>query len=101
MCELTGFGVLGEWCLFGARFMDSLSDHYHRMVGLDANWSIANVDLNTESQTLTLTLKYTGKGVVCPECDQTCAKKDHAAERSWRHLDAMQHVTRCCSIPRT
>lgn len=63
------------------------------MVGLDANWSIANVDLNTESQTLTLALEYIGKRVVCPECDQTCAKKDHAAERSWRHLDAMQFQT--------
>lgn len=63
------------------------------MVGLDANWSIANVDLNTESQTLTLALEYIGKHVVCPECDQACAKKDHAAERSWRHLDAMQFQT--------
>lgn len=63
------------------------------MVGLDANWSIANVDLNTESQTLTLALEYIGKRVVCPECDQACAKKDHAAERSWRHLDAMQFQT--------
>ena len=73
--------------------MDSLSDHYHRMVGLDANWSITKVDLNTESQTLTLALKHTGKGVVCPECGLRCAKKDHAAERSWRHLDAMQFQT--------
>lgn len=63
------------------------------MVGLDANWSIGNVDLNTESQTLTLALEYIGKRVVCPECDQACAKKDHAAQRSWRHLDAMQFQT--------
>ena len=34
--------------------MDSLSNHDHRMVGLDANWSIAGADLNTDSQTLTL-----------------------------------------------
>lgn len=73
--------------------MDSLSDHYHRMVGLDSNWSIASVDLNTESQTLTLVLEYVGKRVACPECDQPCAKNDHAAERSWRHLDAMQFQT--------
>lgn len=73
--------------------MDPLSNHYHRMVGLDGNWSIADVDLNTDSQTLTLVLEYIGKRVVCPECDQACAKKDHAAERSWRHLDAMQFQT--------
>ena len=73
--------------------MDSLTDHYHRMVGLDSNWSIASVDLNTESQTLTLALEYVGKRVACPECDQACAKNDHAAERSWRHLDAMQFQT--------
>lgn len=73
--------------------MDSLSDHYHRMVGLDSNWSITSVDLNTESQTLTLALEYVGKRVACPECDQLCSKNDHAAERSWRHLDAMQFQT--------
>lgn len=73
--------------------MDSLSDHYHRMVGLDADWAIANVDLNMESQTLTLALEYVGKRVLCPECNQACARKDHAAERRWRHLDAMQFQT--------
>lgn len=63
------------------------------MVGLDSNWSITSVDLNTESQTLTLALEYVGKRVACPECDQLCSKNDHAAERSWRHLDAMQFQT--------
>lgn len=63
------------------------------MVGLDADWAIANVDLNTESQTLTLALEYVGKRVLCPECNQGCARKDHAAERRWRHLDAMQFQT--------
>jgi len=63
------------------------------MVGLDSNWSILDVDLNLESQTLTLALEYVGKRVVCPECEQACAKKDHAAERRWRHLDAMQFQT--------
>ena len=63
------------------------------MVGLDADWTIASVDLNTDSQTLTLALEYIGKRVVCPECDQACAKKDHAPRRSWRHLDAMQFQT--------
>lgn len=73
--------------------MDPLAHHYHRMVGLDRNWSISNVDLNMDSQTLTLALEYVGKRVICPECDESCARKDHAAERSWRHLDAMQFQT--------
>lgn len=73
--------------------MDSLSGHYHRMVGLDADWAITGVDLNTDTQTLTLALEYVGKRVVCPECNQACAMKDHAAERQWRHLDAMQFQT--------
>ncbi|MFK7818434.1 MAG: ISL3 family transposase, partial [Planctomycetaceae bacterium] len=57
------------------------------------NWSISNVDLNMDSQTLTLALEYVGERVICPECDESCARKDHAAERSWRHLDAMQFQT--------
>lgn len=73
--------------------MDSLSQHYQRMVGLNEDWMISDVDLDTDSQTLTLALEFVGARVTCPECDAHCAKKDHAAQRSWRHLDAMQFQT--------
>lgn len=73
--------------------MDLLSAHYHQMVGLDENWRIADVDLDVELRVLNLSLEYVGRAVVCPECKKQCAKKDHAPERTWRHLDAMQFQT--------
>ena len=34
--------------------MDSLSSHYHKMVGLDSDWVISDVDLNIAGQQLVL-----------------------------------------------
>lgn len=71
------------------------------MVGLDSDWKIADVDLNVTGQLLKLSLEYVGATVVCPECRKSCAKKDHAPERQWRHLDAMQFQTRLSArVPR-
>ena len=46
--------------------------------------------MDLPSKSLTLSLVFVGTRVVCPECGTECAMKGHAAERSWRHLDAMQ-----------
>ena len=73
--------------------MDTLSQHYHRMVGLDQDWTISNVELDADTRTLTLALECVGSRVTCPECGASCSKKDHATLRSWRHLDAMQFQT--------
>jgi len=73
--------------------MDSLSRHYHQMVGLNDDWSIEDVQLDMDKQTLTLRLQFVGVQVTCPECQSTCSIKDHAPERRWRHLDAMQFQT--------
>lgn len=73
--------------------MDSLSQHYHQMVGLNEDWTIEDVKLDLGSQTLTLSLEYVGQQVECPECREKCGMKDHAPERQWRHLDAMQFQT--------
>ena len=34
--------------------MDSLSRHYHQMVGLNDDWNIEDVQLDVDKQTLTL-----------------------------------------------
>jgi len=73
--------------------MNSLSRHYHQLVGLNQDWVIADVQLDVEKRTLTLPREFVGDCVVCPECGAACSMKDHAAERSWRHLDAMQFQT--------
>ena len=63
------------------------------MVGLDENWLVSEVELDVTNQSLRLSLEYVGSAVLCPECGKNCSKKDHAAERQWRHLDAMQFQT--------
>jgi transposase len=73
--------------------MNPQSRHYHELVGLNQDWVIADVQLDVRNKTLTLPLEFVGDHVVCPECGATCSMKDHAAERSWRHLDAMQFQT--------
>ncbi len=73
--------------------MSLLSQHYHQMVGLNDDWIISDVELDVEAQKLILNLEYVAEQVVCPECGAGCSKKDHAPERSWRHLDAMQFQT--------
>ncbi|MFO0226285.1 MAG: transposase family protein [Planctomyces sp.] len=73
--------------------MNPLSRHYHQLVGLNQDLVIADVQLDVRNKTLTLPLEFVGDHVVCPECGATCSMKDHAAERSWRHLDAMQFQT--------
>lgn len=78
---------------FGCGIMDSLSSHYHRMVGLNEEWAISDVDLDVEGQQLKLILEFVGEAPTCPDCGDRCAMKDHAPERSWRHLDAMQFQT--------
>jgi transposase len=81
--------------------MDTLSRHYHQLVGLNPDWAISHVQLDVQNRTLTLSLEFDGTRVVCPECGAGCAMKDHAAERSWRHLDAMQfQTTLTARIPR-
>lgn len=73
--------------------MDRLSRHYHQLVGLNEDWVIGDVDLNVAAKKLTLQLEFVGDQLECPECGTGCSKKDHAPERSWRHLDAMQFQT--------
>ena len=73
--------------------MNSLSQHYHQLMGLNQDWVISDVQLDVQKRMLTLPLEFFGDCVVCPECGLVCAMKDHAAERSWRHLDAMQFQT--------
>ena len=73
--------------------MDSLSRHYHEMVGLNDDWNIEDVQLDVDKQTLTLGLQFVGLRMRCPECRSICSIEDHAPERRWRHPDAMQFQT--------
>lgn len=82
--------------------MEGLEHHYRELLGLDGNWSVSSVELSTEAKRVTIVLEYVGSSVACPDCKKVCSKKDHAPERSWRHLDTMQFETLLkARVPRT
>lgn len=71
----------------------SLNEHYSLLLGLDSNWSVADVDLDVSGTKVDIHLSHVGSSLECAECGATCSKADHAPERSWRHLDTMQFET--------
>lgn len=73
------------------------------MLGLGAVWRVVDVDLSLEAQRVVIRIEDVPSQLVCcPECSQQRPRKDHAAERSWRHLDTMQFETILTArIPRT
>ena len=82
--------------------MKSLKSHYRLLLGLDESWSVSSVDLSVESNRVSISLEHLGGSVACPDCGALCALKDHAPERSWRHLDTMQFETILTArVPRT
>jgi transposase len=68
--------------------------HYGQLLGLDDSWQVSNVDLSLEEQRVEIRLEHRrGQPVCCPGCGQQRPLKDHAPERTWRHLDTMQFET--------
>jgi transposase len=83
--------------------MDALSQHYAMLLGLDEAWRVMDVDLSLEEQRVEIRLEAVlPAGCRCPECGERRPLKDHAPERSWRHLDTMQFETVLTArVPRT
>jgi hypothetical protein len=73
--------------------MGVLPRHYHQSAGLKSDGGISHVQSDVQSRALRLCLEFFGARAVCPEFKNVCAMLDHAAERSWRCLDAMQSQT--------
>ncbi len=90
---MTGDLKMRKSVFLWVRSMDTLSRRYHQLVRLNSDWAIFHVQLDLQNRTLTLSLEFVGTRVACPEREAACAMKNHAAERSWRHLDAMQFQT--------
>jgi transposase len=95
---VAGAGWAGD-----AVFMKTLSGHYAMLLGLDSSWRVVNVDLSLEGQRVEIQLEHVpDQPACCPECAQPRPLKDHAPERSWRHLDTMQFETVLTArVPRT
>lgn len=73
--------------------MESLTAHYRLLLGLDDAWKVSDVNLDLEAKRVSIELLFVGNGVSCPECGEACSLKDHAPQRTWRHLDTMQFET--------
>jgi transposase len=85
----------------GVGSTDVLSRHCHQLAGLNSDWAISHVQLDVQSQTLTLSLEFVGTRVVCPECGAEYSMKEHAVERRWCQVDAMQfQTTLAARLPR-
>ena len=74
--------------------MDPLAMHYGQLLGLGTDWLVSEVKLSTEKNQVVIRLETRpGTQHVCPKCGQSAPLKDHAPERTWRHLDTMQFET--------
>ena len=62
---------------------------FQSLLGLEAPWTVVNVELDTESEEIHLHIEHPrGTKFCCPECQQELACYDHTEERRWRHLDS-------------
>lgn len=90
-------------CVY-ASGMQTLSEHYKALLGLNKSWRVVKVDMERELPEGKLHLESTGAEAICSECGDACPLKDHAPERErqWRHLDTMEFTTTIVArIPRT
>lgn len=72
---------------------ESLQSHYALLLGLNTDWRVDRIELAVDHQRVTIAVEFVGPRAVCPECGAECPLKDHADERTWRHLDTMQFET--------
>jgi len=82
--------------------MKNLSNHYSLLLGLDEAWQVVDVELSLEHKQVQIHLKTTEKPACCSGCGEQRPLKDHAPQRTWRHLDTMQFETVLTArVPRT
>lgn len=71
-----------------------MEEHYAKLLGLVAPWTVRNVVLDVEHTTLDIhVVEGSDASFPCPECAVPSPLHDHAPERRWRHLDTMQFTT--------
>ena len=70
------------------------SPHYQRFPGLEEPWTVSALVEVIPGQRIDLQLIHAlGTRSACPYCEQDCPVHDQAAERRWRHFDAMKFKT--------
>jgi transposase len=76
---------------------------YEQILGIASPWYVDRVELKLDQGEVRVYLAHRADAVwSCPECGRECPLYDHAAERTWRHLDTCQYRTLlCATTPRT
>lgn len=62
------------------------------VLGLQAPWTVANVELNVTGQQVTVTVEAGPGPYPCPECEEPVPGYDRQRRR-WRHLDTCPFTT--------
>jgi transposase len=75
---------------------------YQYLLGLKSPWTVSRVELNVKGQCVDVWAEHPESTLwACPTCAQELPLYDHAAERTWRHLDSCQYQTHLhARIPR-
>jgi len=74
--------------------MDTLREHYRRLLGLEDGWIVLDVNLDMEASRVRIAVEWErGRGGPCAECGTEGSYYDCRGEREWRHLDTMQFET--------
>ncbi len=67
---------------------------YSQILGINLPWFVEEVRLQAEHGRVDIWLKHERRvSWSCPECGEKLACRDHAEERTWRHLDTCQFKT--------
>ena len=76
---------------------------YQQILGLTAPWVVERVELALAGGAVHVYVGHPASAIwSCPECGRACPLHDHAAERTWRHLDTCQYQTLLhAALPRT
>ena len=67
---------------------------YAYLLGLQVPWTVSQVKLDVQRQQVDVWTEHAhGLRWACPVCAQELSLYDHAAERTWRHLDSCSYRT--------
>jgi len=67
---------------------------YETILGLSEPWSVAKVEVSTESEQIEVRLDLDpSMRLGCPVCGEPAPRYDRSVERRWRHLDTCQYRT--------
>jgi transposase len=67
------------------------TEFYERLLGLEKPWDVSEVKLDVGGGQVEVFLEHDdGHSWCCPGCGDLAPVYDHAAQRTWRHLDTCQ-----------